>query len=83
MCIRDSPWIVQLLDRFEDGQATQADIELLREKAAFIGGIGNTHCALAPGAMEPVNSALKYFYEDFERHVTEGGCTYHGRTGGG
>ena len=82
-CRDGIPWIVQLLDRFEDGQATQADIELLREKAAFIGGIGNTHCALAPGAMEPVNSALKYFYEDFERHVTEGGCTYHGRTGGG
>ncbi len=80
-CRDGIPWIVQLLDQFEQGEATHEDIALLEEKAAFIGGIGNTHCALAPGAMEPVNSALKYFREDFERHVTEGGCTYH-RAGG-
>ena len=70
-----------MLDQFEQGHATEEDIALLEEKAAFIGGIGNTHCALAPGAMEPVNSALKYFREDFERHVTEGGCTYHSAAG--
>ncbi len=81
-CRDGIPWIVQLLDRFENGEATQEDIGLLKEKAAFIGGIGNTHCALAPGAMEPVNSALKYFYEDFERHVTQGGCTYRHTAGG-
>ena len=70
-----------MLDRFEQGQATEDDIALLEEKAAFIGGIGNTHCALAPGAMEPVNSALKYFREDFERHLTAGGCPYNGTAG--
>ncbi len=80
-CRDGIPWIVQLLDQFEQGHATEEDIALLEEKAAFIGGIGNTHCALAPGAMEPVNSALKYFREDFERHVTEGGCTYHSAAG--
>jgi NADH-quinone oxidoreductase subunit F len=33
-------------------------------------GPGNTFCALAPGAMEPLQSALKYFREDFERYIT-------------
>jgi len=81
-CRDGIPWIVQLLDRFEQGVATEKDLALLEEKARFIGGIGNTHCALAPGAMEPVTSALNYFREDFERHISEGGCRYHHGVGG-
>ena len=81
-CRDGIPWIVQLLGRFEDGQATEADLVLLEEKARFVGGMGNTHCALAPGAMEPVISALKYFREDFERHIHEGGCCYQHAAGG-
>ena len=30
---------------------------------------GNTFCAFAPGAVEPLQSALKYFRDDFERHI--------------
>ena len=30
---------------------------------------GNTFCALAPGAAEPLQSGLKYFRDDFERHI--------------
>ena len=37
---------------------------------------GNTFCALAPGAAEPVQSALKYFREDFERHIREHRCPW-------
>jgi len=81
-CRDGIPWIVQLLDRFESGQATEADLALLEEKARFIGGMGNTHCALAPGAMEPVTSALKYFRDDFERHIHDGRCHYHSDVGG-
>jgi NADH-quinone oxidoreductase subunit F len=39
-------------------------------------GPGNTFCALAPGAMEPLQSALKYFKEDFEKHIQEHKCPY-------
>jgi NADH-quinone oxidoreductase subunit F len=38
--------------------------------------MGHTFCALAPGAMEPLQSALKFFREDFERHITERGCPW-------
>ena len=37
---------------------------------------GNTFCALAPGAAEPLQSALKYFREDFERHIREQRCPW-------
>jgi NADH-quinone oxidoreductase subunit F len=32
-------------------------------------GPGNTFCALAPGAAEPLQSALKHFRGDFERYL--------------
>jgi NADH-quinone oxidoreductase subunit F len=31
---------------------------------------------LAPGAIEPLQSALKYFKEDFEKHVHENKCPW-------
>ncbi len=43
-------------------------VELLR--------LGHTFCALAPGAMEPLQSALKYFRDDFERHIAEKRCPW-------
>ena len=30
----------------------------------------------ATGAMEPLLSALKYFRDEFEQHITEGRCPY-------
>ena len=37
---------------------------------------GHTFCALAPGAVEPLQSALKYFRDDFERHIREHRCPW-------
>jgi NADH-quinone oxidoreductase subunit F len=31
---------------------------------------------LAPGAAEPLQSALKYFREDFENHIREHRCRW-------
>jgi NADH-quinone oxidoreductase subunit F len=39
-------------------------------------GPGTTFCALAPGAMEPLQSGLKYFREDFEKHINEKRCPW-------
>ena len=51
------------------------DLEILEMHGELLGP-GNTFCALAPGAMEPLQSALKYYKEDFERHVKEKRCPY-------
>ena len=37
---------------------------------------GHTFCALAPGAAEPLQSALKYFRDDFDRHIREKRCPW-------
>jgi NADH-quinone oxidoreductase subunit F len=37
---------------------------------------GHTFCAHAPGAMEPLQSALAYFEDDFKRHIHEKRCPW-------
>ncbi|MFK7828268.1 MAG: NADH-quinone oxidoreductase subunit NuoF [Congregibacter sp.] len=75
-CRDGLPWSAQVLEGFETGDARPEDIDTLEYQIDYIGAIGNTHCALAPGAMEPVQSALKYFREDFEAHIKQGACPY-------
>ena len=78
------PWSAQVLEGLELGDGRPEDLDTLAYQIEYIGAIGNTHCALAPGAMEPVQSALKYFREDFEAHIAQGRCTYgHDHADGG
>ncbi len=74
-CREGLPWVVRLLRALEDGDGRPEDIDLLAEHANLLGP-GHTFCALAPGAMEPLQSALKYFRDDFERHIVEKGCPW-------
>ena len=78
-CREGLPWVVRLLDALENGQGTKEDIDLLEDHARLLGP-GHTFCALAPGASEPLKSALKYFRDDFVRHVRIGGCPWRSRT---
>ena len=48
----------------------------------YIGAIGNTHCALAPGALwSHCKVRLNTFRDDFERHISGGCCPYHSGKG--
>ena len=78
-CRDGLPWSAQVLGDIEAGKGIKTDLNTLKQQVRFIGAIGNTHCALAPGAMEPVSSAMKYFAEDFERHIEGKSCPYQGR----
>lgn len=82
-CRDGLPWSAQVLEALETGDGRPEDLDTLAYQIDYIGAIGNTHCALAPGAMEPVQSALKYFREDFEAHIKEGRCPYESSAGGG
>ncbi len=75
-CRDGLPWTRDVLEEIEAGRGREEDMGILNHQVAFIGAIGNTHCALAPGAMEPLQSALKYFPEDFERHIAGQSCPY-------
>ena len=75
-CRDGLPWTAQVLGDIESGNGIRADMTTLSRQVQFIGAIGNTHCALAPGAMEPVSSAMKYFADDFKRHIDGHACPY-------
>jgi NADH-quinone oxidoreductase subunit F len=74
-CREGLPWVEKMLLSLEAGSGTAEEVELLQLHTQLLGP-GNTFCALAPGAMEPLQSALKYFKDDFERHVTLHKCPY-------
>jgi NADH-quinone oxidoreductase subunit F len=74
-CREGLPWVAQVLEAIENGAGRPQDIEMLRRHTHLLGP-GHTFCALAPGAMEPLQSALKYFEEDFHRHNREKRCPW-------
>lgn len=74
-CREGLPWIEKILLSLENGEGTEEDIGLLDMHTKLLGP-GNTFCALAPGAMEPLQSAIKYFKEDFLDHVRKKKCPY-------
>ena len=68
-------WTEKILLAMEEGSAEQHDLETLKYQPKFMAP-GNTFCALAPGAMEPLQSALKYFGADFQRHIDDKCCPW-------
>jgi NADH-quinone oxidoreductase subunit F len=74
-CREGLPWVEKILNSIDGGTGTEKDLELLAYHTKYLGP-GNTFCAFAPGAMEPLQSALKYFRADFERHIHEHRCPY-------
>ncbi|HEX9114173.1 MAG TPA: NADH-quinone oxidoreductase subunit NuoF [Nitrospirota bacterium] len=74
-CRDGLPWLEKILHSLEEGTGQPGDIDILAEQCRLLGP-GNTYCALAPGAVEPLQSAIKYFREDFERHIREMKCPW-------
>jgi NADH-quinone oxidoreductase subunit F len=74
-CREGIPWVNRILLSIEAGKGTAEDIEILKMHTKYLGP-GNTFCAFAPGAMEPLQSALKYFFHDFEAHIHDQHCPY-------
>ena len=64
-CREGNWWLVQLLKKFEAGQAQQGDVEKLLDIADDIGG--RSFCALADGAVACLTSAIKHFRDEFEQ----------------
>jgi NADH-quinone oxidoreductase subunit F len=75
-CREGLPWVEKILLSLENGEGREEDLDLLRMHTNLLGP-GKTFCALAPGAMEPLESALKYFGDDFRKHIQQKKCPYH------
>ena len=76
-CREGLPWLERLLVDLEAGHGQPGDIELLEHNAKLIGAPGNTFCLHATGAIEPLASALRYFRDEFEAHISARGCPQH------
>ena len=69
-CREGLPWVEKILQSIEDGEGQEDDLQILQEHTHGLGP-GMTFCALAPGAMAPLQSALKYFSDDFKAHIDQ------------
>lgn len=74
-CREGLPWVEKILWAFEEGKGTEEHIDILHHHTRQL-AMKRTFCALAPGAMEPLQSGLKYFYDDFMRHIKEKRCPW-------
>ncbi len=63
-CREGTFWITGVLERFEHGHGTNADMDLLVEVCGNIAG--RSFCALGDAAATPYPAALKYFRDEFE-----------------
>ena len=68
-------WVDEILQAIERGAGEPQDLDVLESHTHLLAP-GHTYCALAPGAMEPLQSALRYFRPDFERHIRERRCPW-------
>ncbi|WP_421173818.1 NADH-quinone oxidoreductase subunit NuoF [Aeromonas enteropelogenes] len=67
-CRDGLPWSVKLLRALERGEGQSGDLATLEQLCNFLGP-GKTFCAHAPGAVEPLASAIKYFRPEFEAGI--------------
>jgi len=67
-CREGTGWFVKILTKFNNGTATNRDIDKLLELCDTMEG--RTVCALADATAWPVRSALKKFRSDFEARVS-------------
>jgi NADH-quinone oxidoreductase subunit F len=77
-CRDGLPWVAKTLAAIDEGDGRESDLDLLLRHCDFLGP-GRTFCALAPGAVEPLQSALKHFRADFEAHIRERRCPWRER----
>ena len=73
-CREGTWWLVQTLQRLEDGDGQEADLDLLLDLCDNI--LGRSFCALGDGATSPITSSIEYFRDEYLAHIAEGGCPF-------
>ena len=74
-CREGLPWVEKILESIEEGRGRMEHLDLLTSQTKYLAP-GHTFCAHAPGAAEPLQSGLKYFREDFEKHIHDKKCPW-------
>lgn len=74
-CREGLQWAATVLEGIEEGRGRPDDLDVLADQVWFMGS-DKTFCDLAPGAMQPLEAALRLFRDDFVRHIEDGSCPY-------
>ncbi|VFP79117.1 NADH-quinone oxidoreductase subunit NuoF [Buchnera aphidicola] len=69
-CREGLPWIVKILKSLEKKNGYINDISILEELCLYLSP-GKTFCAHAPGAISPLQSAIKLFRIEFEKGINK------------
>ncbi len=72
-CREGTWWLVQVLARLERGEGTEEDIDKLLDQCDNI--LGRSFCALADGAVSPIQSSIEFFRQEYLDHLS-GGCPF-------
>jgi NADH-quinone oxidoreductase subunit F len=75
-CREGTRWMVSILRKIEDGEASQGELDLLLNVCDRI--LGHCLCPLGDAAAMPVASYVAKFRDEYQRHIDEGGCPFHG-----
>jgi len=72
-CREGLPYVRHILERIEDGSGETGDIEILREHVKHL---NYAFCALAPGAMGPLDGLLRHFENELLEHISNQKCPF-------
>ena len=76
-CREGTWWVSRVLGRIEQGYGREEDLPLLDELGQNI--LFKAFCALADGAVSPIESSLRYFRDEYEAHIAERRCPFTGK----
>ena len=76
-CREGTWWVSRVLARIEHGYGRPEDLPLLDELGRNI--LFKAFCALADGAVSPIQSSLRYFRDEYEAHIAERRCPFSGK----
>lgn len=72
-CREGLPFVQHILERIEEGWGEAGDIDILREHVHLL---NYAFCALAPGAMGPVDGLLRHFEDELKDHISSRTCPF-------
>ena len=73
-CREGTYWLVRTVQRLENGEGTDEDLETILDVSDNI--VGRAFCALGDAAPVPISSAIKYFRDEIIQHQKQGGCPF-------
>ncbi|HYZ13547.1 MAG TPA: NADH-quinone oxidoreductase subunit NuoF [Actinomycetota bacterium] len=76
-CREGTWWGARVLERIQAGYGRPEDLPVLEDLGQNM--LFRAFCALADGAVSPIQSSLKHFRDEYEAHIAERRCPFTGR----